>query len=143
MVQRDQFVRWRDKLGRVWDVYQTDDPGVIVWHARSGSVRGKNIANVLTSDSDLKQLSFAFLADIHVDARMEDRGLGSMLLSRAIAACRTRGHEGIESELSEVGSGHFDKLKHFYEKFGFTVTFYSPEAPGYNHRRRGEIRLKF
>ena len=66
-----------------------------------------------------------------------------MLLSRAIAACRTRGHEGIESELSEVDSGHFDKLKHFYEKFGFTVTFYSPEGPGYNHRRRGEIRLKF
>ena len=84
MFQQASSFRWRDKLGRVWETHQIDDPGVSVFSARSRSVIGKCIAYVLTSGNDLNHLPFAILADIRVDRRMENRGLGSMLLSRVI-----------------------------------------------------------
>lgn len=143
MFQQDRIFRRRDRLGRAWDIHQTLGPGVIVWRARNGSFLGKNIANVLTTDRDGNRLPVAFLADIQVNPSAENNGVGSMLLSLAIAACKARGHSGIEGELVEVDSGHFDKLKHFYEKLGFAVTFYSPEDPRYNQQRRGEIQLEF
>ena len=143
MVQQTSRFRWRDKLGRVWEIYQIDDPGVTVFSARSRSVTGKCIASVLTGNGDLNLSPFAVLADIRVDWRMENRGLGSMLLSRVIAVCRARRHEGIEGKLSRADSDHFDKLKHFYEKFGFTVTFYPPDHPRRDSVWLGEIRLEF
>lgn len=143
MFQRTPSFRWRDKGGHIWGIHVADDDFGMRWCAWSASTRGENIANVITRDDDLKQLSFALLADIHVDWRMENRGLGSMLLTAVIEACRARGHEGIEGKLSRTDSGHFDKLKHFYEKFGFIVTFYPPEHPRYNPQWPGEIRLVF
>ena len=143
MYQWNHVWQWRDNTGQAWNIHQTVDPGVTVWRARCEGFWGKNIANLLTRDCDSKRLSFAFLADIHIDSSVENRGLGSMLLTLVIAACRARMHQGIEGDLVEVDSGHFDKLKHFYEKFGFTVTFYTPGDPRYDRQRRGEIRLEF
>lgn len=125
-----------DQSGRIWAIHMTENYFGMTFRTGSepmrGENRGENIARVLKRDDDLRQLSFAFLADIHVDRRMEGRGLGSMLLSAVIEACRARGFEGIEGKLSRADSGHFDKLKHFYEKFGFIVTFYPPEHPQHN-----------
>ena len=143
MFQRTPSVRWRDKGGRIWDIHVADDYFGMTWRAWSASTRGKNVANVITRDHDMKLLPFALLADIHVDRRMENRGLGSMLLTAVIEGCRARGHEGIEGRLSQTDSGHFDKLKHFYEKFGFIVTLYPPEDPRNNLQWPGEIRLVF
>ena len=143
MFQRIPSVPWRDKGGRIWDINVAGNYFGLTCRAWSASTRDENIARVITRDDELKQLPFALLADIHVDRRMENRGLGSMLLTAVIEACRARGHKGIEGRLSRADSGHFDKLRHFYEKFGFIVTFYPPEHPGYNSQWPGEMRLVF
>ena len=143
MLQQDSRFLWRDKQGRVWEIRQVDGPGMIVFRARSQSVKGKSIASARIEDSNGKNLPFAVLDDIQVDRRMENRGLGSMLLSRVIAICKDRGHQGIEGKLSRTDSDHFDKLKHFYEKHGFTVMFYAAGHPERVGIWLGGIRLEF
>ena len=67
-----------------------------------------------------------------------------MLVGEAIKECKRRGHEGIEGHLSSADSDHFDKLKHFYQRLGFSVVFYEPEHPDYRrYRRVGKIELTF
>ena len=85
----------------------------------------------------------AHLTDVRVERRMENRGAGSMLVRRAIEECKRRGHKGIEGDLSSVDMDHFDKLKHFYEKLGFTVIFYEPEHPDYRNPWDGKIEMTF
>ena len=85
----------------------------------------------------------AILDDIYVHYQMENRGLGSKLLEEVTARCKARGHAGTEGGLSRRDSDHFGKLKCFYQKHGFTVTFHSPEHPGYDPEWPGEIRLEF
>ncbi len=97
----------------------------------------------MTNDEGAKQLPYAVLEDIYVDPEVENRGLGSMLLGKAIGACREREHKGIWGRLSSGDSDHFDKLKHFYERHGFTVTFHSPDHVRYNPSYPGEVRLDF
>ena len=142
MSQRTPYVRRHDKCGQIWDIYLSEKECRVVWHAKRGPVRGIGWASVMTSDEDAKQLPFAVLEDIEVDSELRNRGVGSILLTEVIAVSRERGHTGIEGELSSADSGHFDKLKHFYEKFGFTVTFRPPEHPRYD-RWPGEIRSEF
>ena len=85
----------------------------------------------------------AHLMDVQVNRHMENRGVGSMLVQEAAKECKLRGHRGIEGKISSVDSDHFDKLKHFYEKLGFTVVFYAPEHPDYRHNRVGKIEMLF
>ena len=85
----------------------------------------------------------AYLTDVQVDKYLENRGVGSMLVGEAIKECKLRGHKGIEGDLSNVDSDHFDKLEYFYEKLGFTVVFYEPEHPDYSPRRVGKVELIF
>ena len=102
------------------------------------------MAHVQTQDLDSqRQLPMACLLDVEVNERMENRGAGSMLVGEAIEECKRRGHVGIEGKISSVDSDHFDKLKHFYEKLGFTVVFYAPEHPDYRHNRVGKIEMLF
>ena len=51
--------------------------------------------------------------------------------------------KGMEGNLSDVDRGHFDKLKYFYEKLGFTVMFYERDHPSYRHARVGKIEMIF
>ena len=66
-----------------------------------------------------------------------------MLVREVIKECKRRGHEGIEGKLSDADSDHFDKLKHFYEKLGFSVGFYTEEHPDYRFDRVGEVEMVF
>ena len=85
----------------------------------------------------------ARLNDLQVSAPFENRGMGSMLVREALEICKRLGHEGMDGDLSMVDSDHFDKLKHFYEKLGFSVVFYSPGDPDYRISRVGKIDIKF
>ena len=66
-----------------------------------------------------------------------------MLVREALEICQRLGQEGMDGDLSIVDSDHFDKLKHFYEKLGFSVIFYSPGDPDYRISRVGKIDIKF
>ena len=90
-----------------------------------------------------EQLPMALLTDVEINRYMENRGAGSMLLQRAIVECKRRGHKGIEGKLSSVDTDHFDKLKYFYEKLGFSVVFYEPEHPDFSPGRVGKVELMF
>ena len=143
MSQRGSMVRKTDKTGRVWEIERTDYPDAVLWDARTASVSGRYTASVTVTDSSGAFRPMAFLDDMHVEPRMENRGVGSLLLAEVIATCRERGHDGIEGELSIVDQDNFDKLTYIYEKFGFTVTFCPPEHPRYDPWRPGKIRLEF
>ena len=135
--------QWRDKCGLVWDVYVVEDPVSVSWFARPGGyVGGRCETHLQTHTIDLQQqLSMAHLMDVQVNRHMENRGVGSMLVQEAAKECKLRGHRGIEGDISSVDSDHFDKLKHFYEKMGFSVVLYPPEHPDYNPRRVGKVEL--
>ena len=96
----------------------------------------------LTTISARKQ-SMAFLNDVRVDDRIENRGLGSMLVREAIEECKRRGHKGLYGHLSEVDKDHFSKLKHFYGRLGFSIVFYGTTHPNYKFNRVGKIEMAF
>ena len=143
MFQRGPTIQRTDKSGRVWEIERADYGDAVIWDARAASVTGRYTASVTVTDGLGAFRPMAVLDDIRVDRRMEDQGVGSMLLGEVIEVCRERGHAGIEGQLSRTDSRRFDKLKHFYEKFDFTVTFHSPEHPQYDRRWPGETRLVF
>ena len=68
------------------------------------------------------------ISDWKVPELYENRGIGSMLLREAILECRHRGVNRITGELTEADRDHFDKLKYIYEKKGFFVRFFDPDA---------------
>lgn len=51
-----------------------------------------------------------------------NRGYGSVLLSKLIEYARENNYQSIEGWLSNVDKGHKDRLIHFYRKFGFEIT---------------------
>ena len=138
---------WRDRYGLVWDVYVYDDETLISWFARpryDGYIGGTNLAHVSTHTFDpLRKSPKARLQDVQIDRYLENRGTGSMLVRQAIEECKRRGHEGIEGKLSSVDSDHFDKLKHFYEKMGFSFVIYDSDHPNHGGTRVGKIQLIF
>ena len=143
MFQRASHVRRPDKFGRVWDIERMDYDDAIVWNARMALVTGRYRASVRLRDGHLRQLPMALMEDVYVAPQMENRGVGSFLVGEIIAACKEQGHAGIEGKLSRVDRGHFGKLKHFYEKFGFAVTFYPWDYPRSSSSWLGEIKLVF
>ena len=135
--------RWRDKSGLLWSGHMEQELHA-TWHIRPGNVGGRYEAYVKTHDSDTgEQLPMAHLTDVRIHKRMENRGAGSMLIRLAIEECRRRGHKGIGGNLSDVDSDHFDKLKHFYEKLGFTVTFFDRQPSAYRKSWAGKIEMVF
>ena len=147
-------VRKRDKYGSIWDLYQFDEQTTFALYARlsSGGIQGQ--ANVKThevlefslgaqEEAVLWKLPMAFLGDVRVEKRFENRGVGSMLMEEVVTESKQRGHEGIEGKISEADSGHFDKLQYFYVKLGFSVVFYDREDPEYSDLWRGKVELRF
>jgi GNAT superfamily N-acetyltransferase len=70
------------------------------------------------------------IEDIRVDSRFENRGVGSLLLAFAESWAREHGASRMVGDLSDVDASHFDKLKHFYEKHGFTFRLLTSQAVG-------------
>ncbi len=134
---------WPDKYRQAWDVYVFEEGNCVSWYARLGNVGGKYEATLETHSHKGQRLAMAHLIDVMVDERMENRGLGSMLVKEAIKEARRLGHKGIEGYLSSVDRDNFPKLKHFYKKLGFSVVFYEPEHPDYQFHRVGKVEMVF
>lgn len=140
--------QWRDRCGLVWDVSTRHDEAMLTWFARPGIAEyiggGTNLINVSTYTRDpFGKSPMALIQDVKVDSYLQNRGTGSMLVRQAIEECKRRGYEGIEGDISSVDSDHFDKLKHFYKKLGFSMVFYSPEHPDHKGNRVGKIEMLF
>ena len=135
--------QWRDRAGLIWLVGFYNNPGGFRGYAAPKHERGSGKIHVQTTISDSEKQSMAFLIDVEVEGYNENRGLGSMLVRESIEECRKRGHQGIYGYLSEADADHFPKLKHFYEKLGFSVIFYDRTRPGYRFNRAGKIEMTF
>ena len=139
-----QEFQWQDKQGLTWHGYMEETPIELVWRIRPGNIGGRYQASVLTHSPRTHQhLPMAYLTDVRIDKRLENRGVGSMLVQRAIEECKRRGHKDMEGDLSDVDRGHFDKLKHFYEKLGFSVVFHELNNPDYRPWQAGKIEMIF
>ena len=51
-----------------------------------------------------------------------NKGYGSLLMDALLQHAREKGFKKIHGNLSVVDLDHKDRLHHFYEKFGFTIT---------------------
>ena len=145
MTDDDIFLKfqWQDRCGLTWNVGFDNSSMGFSGFAASRHERGTGIIHVSTHDNHAQKQWMAFLNDVRVDSRIENRGLGSMLVRRAIEECIRRGHKGICGYLSDVDIGHFQQLKHFYKKLGFSVGFYAAEHPDYRFDRVGKIEMCF
>lgn len=128
-----EHIRRKDRLGLMWDIYRIDSPNMREWYAETGDVGGRYEICVETRElvgvggiEQFRPLKLARILDIRVDERMENSGVGSLLLREAVIECMRLGYVGMVGDLSAMDKGHFDKLKHFYEKEGFTVEIYNP-----------------
>ena len=134
--------QWEDRKSVAWNVgffnHFTGFAGLA-----EGLDHGMGKVYVQTHDIPTRKQAMAYLQDVRVDGPIENRGLGSMLVREAIEECKRRGHKGICGHLSEVDRGHFSKLKHFYERLGFSVVFYGTTHPDYKFNRVGKIEMIF
>jgi GNAT superfamily N-acetyltransferase len=73
-----------------------------------------------------QELLRAKIEDIRIeDNRLENRGVGTLLLRCLEAWCRDRGFRETWGELSNIDSDHLDKLRHLYTKNGYTFSLFS------------------
>ena len=136
--------QWRDRYGLVWTVRFYANPTGFSGVVRSTRVREKGWISIRADGDDAeKQDPMAFVNDVRVDRRIEDRGLGSMLVRESIKECMRRGHKGMQGNLSNADRVRFPKLKHFYEKLGFSVVIYSEDQPSTQSRGAGKIEMVF
>jgi GNAT superfamily N-acetyltransferase len=75
-----------------------------------------------------KSITKAYLNDIQVSGKYEDRGLGSLLINFIEKWERERGVTEIYGDLSRKDEDHFDKLQHFYEKHGWTFELFDKKT---------------
>ncbi len=144
MTRDDVFLRfqWQDRGGLVWTVGFTEEPVGFSGFMASKQVRGTGLVHVQTRNIYSQKLLRARLSDVRISSpHIENRGMGSMLVREAIEECIRRGHKGIYGYLSNVDRDHFQKLKHFYKKLGFSVGFYAVEHPDYRFDRVGKIEM--
>lgn len=141
----DMFLRflWRDRGGLVWTVEFIEDSSSLYWCAKSEEIYEKGLIFVQTHDIHSQKLLMAHLVDVRVDAPLENRGMGSMLVREAVKECKRRGHKGMDGYLSYVDKDHFPKLKYFYEKLGFSVKFNDAKHSDYKSSRAGKIEIIF
>ena len=136
---------WLDKHGEVWDVFQVEDASKLLdlYALPAQPLGGRGEIHVETNLTNGQPQDKAFLIDLQVANWLENRGAGSMLVKEAIAECKRRGNKGIRGNLSSSDEDHFDKLKYFYDKLGFTVRFFEPNRPGYSRSKMGEVEMIF
>ena len=132
--------QWQDKTGRAWIVHFYNEPWGFEGFVASEHENGTGSIRIQTHQLS-QEKSIARLADVQVDDRIENRGMGTMLVMEAIKECKRRGHVGIDGYLSIADSDHFPKLKYFYTKLGFSVVFFTDKHPDYSYDRVGKIDL--
>ena len=146
------FFAWRDRTGLTWRFRQEEGIHMVSWY---GLLEGYNYgceAFVKTHQIDLgdsededtvRLLEIGRIIDVRVNSFMENRGVGSMLVKAAIEVSKRRGNLGIDGEISDVDSDHFPKLRHFYEKLGFTFELYGEDQLGERSTTVGKIFMRF
>ncbi len=140
---------WRDRRGVTWDVSVAESVTQVSWHTESRHGFGIGKATVRIREVEFPDLEtrvhlpIAHIVDLQVSDHMENRGVGSMLVRQIVEECRRRGHSGVGGDLSRQDRDHFDKLKHFYEKLGFTVEFYGADHPANDGTILGSIKMMF
>ena len=140
-----------DKTGSSWYVsydHPSPEDFWMIFHAWSADKpprlhpRWCVMASVLVRDTRLSPMQSARLIDIRTETSLENRGGATLVLRYAESWCRSMGCREIWGELSDVDSDHLDKLKHFYEKNGYTFKLFVSGDPEYNPQSLvvGEVR---
>lgn len=76
----------------------------------------------LTINTNLNLLNKTiFIEDIECSENNVNKGYGSLAMDCLINIAKSRKIERIRGRLSSVDKDHFDRLQHFYSKFGFSV----------------------
>ena len=136
--------KWRDKKGFVWFVSRNELPTMVQWRAAMPQSWGTGKVCVKVREvGSQRPMHIARLTDVVVDSEVQDRGVGSMLIETAISYCQLLGSVGMDGELSCVDEGHFPKLKHFYEKLGFSFVVYDTDKLTENSNAVGKIGIRF
>lgn len=83
----------------------------------NGEPRSKIVCVIMSEDSIL-------IGDIEHERKEYNRGYGSQMMEELISYARKNGYTYMYGNLSEEDGDHADRLHHFYEKFGFSITIY-------------------
>jgi hypothetical protein len=65
-----------------------------------------------------------------INMRRNNAGYGSIAMEALLDYAKEQNYHKITGWLSSVDQGHFDRLEHFYKKFGFDVIFNSDKTEG-------------
>ena len=146
------FFDWRDRTGLTWRFCQEEGITTVSWYGLPDGYNYGCKAYVKTHQLDLgdpedddtvRLLEIGRLVDVRVDSSMENRGVGSMLVKAAIEVSKRHGNLGMDGTISDVDSDHFPKLRHFYEKLGFTFELYGEDQLGERSTTVGKIFMRF
>ena len=88
--------------------------------------RGILVAKYLKKDEDYGNIpinDFPYIKICDIIVRNNNIGNGSILMNYFMEYCKTTNAKYIAAWLSPVDMDHFDRLEHFYKKYGFSVTF--------------------
>lgn len=135
---------WRDKKGCVWIVSRRETQTLVRWCAANPrfGVVGEACIKALEVCS-LRPMRIARLMDVKVNGEAQDRGIGTMLIRAAMDDCKRLGSVGMDGEISSVDANHFPKLKHIYEKLGFSFVLYGSDQLNERSNTVGEIEIRF
>ena len=136
--------QWRDKKGCVWIVSRREQQTLVHWRAASPQFRGIGEADIKALEvGSLRPMRIARLMDVVVDGEVQDRGVGTMLIKAAMNDCKRLGSMGMDGKISSVDENHFPKLKHIYEKLGFSFVLYDSDQSNGKSNTVGEIEIRF
>lgn len=125
-----------DNKGGQWqaEVYQdkplAPDVNFRVWPAGLKAGQRRNpaaIARLTVVSKDVAKLE-----DIAVDPSLEDRGIGSLLLSYLERWSVRNGIIALYGDLNRKHADHFDKLEYFYHSHSWTWEEFSPDDPRFS-----------
>ena len=138
------WFRWRDKKGCVWVVSRRERQTMVHWRAETPLFRGTGEADVKALEvGSLRPMRIARLMDVVVDGEVQGRGVATMLIRAAMNDCQRLGSLGMDGEISSVDENHFPKLKHIYEKLGFSFVLYASDQSNGRSNTVGEIEIRF
>ena len=93
---------------------------------------GISISDLMISDISKKiDPMMILIGDITHENEEYCKGFGSMMMEALISYAEENGHTYIFGNLSEIDKDHADRLHHFYEKFGFSITIYDESQEMY------------
>lgn len=62
-----------------------------------------------------------FIADIHIHFKDYNKGYGSLLMEQLLNIAKKENIKVITGNISSIDWNHFERIRHFYQKYGFSV----------------------